>query len=47
MKRVREMRSRGLSYSAICAILNLEGIMSKKGGKWNPPAILRICKEAK
>lgn len=40
--RMKQWQSEGLSYRAIAARLNEEGVPSKRGGKWHPATVQRL-----
>ena len=42
VKRIEELRDSGLSLRSICATLESEGRMSKRGSSWQPMAIKRV-----
>jgi DNA invertase Pin-like site-specific DNA recombinase len=41
-RRIHELRSTGASLRAICAALEREGRMTKRGGKWAPQTIRQV-----
>lgn len=45
IKRLRKMRTGGLSYRSIATKLNAEGV-AYRGGKWHPTSIVRILDRA-
>lgn len=42
LARMRDMRDAGLSYPQIAEALNLEGVPSKRGGRWHPMTVSRV-----
>ena len=42
IRRMQELRKSGLTLSAICALLNQEGIPSPRGGTWQPTVVRMI-----
>jgi DNA invertase Pin-like site-specific DNA recombinase len=44
--RIRGMADKGNSIRSICAVLNAEGVPSKRGGKWHPQTVARVLDRA-
>lgn len=43
IQRVRELRAEGVSYRAICAVLEREGIRPRRAAKWSAIVVQRIA----
>jgi hypothetical protein len=44
--RIRALREGGRSYAAIAAQLTVDGYPSKRGGRWLPNTVRRVCLRA-
>ena len=46
LNRIRELRADGMSYQAIADRLNVDGILTKKGGQWDRVRVFKIMQNA-
>jgi len=43
IQKIKDLRSEGYTYQLICDTLSADGVKTKKGGKWWPMTVKKIC----